>query len=179
MVLKADCDDVREVLKDIYEQVYLYINPNFHYADVSLVYQLFTESYGIIIIELGRKTASFHQFPPEIIYTELFCHNIIQTLIVLGNVVDVAVVADGLEMTTGTFDFAFLRATELRTLEVIAFGLCHEIDVLDTSFLEGYCPVRIVLSHRCIDIEAIGKFRIDSNLITRFQLISEVHLNAF
>ena len=179
MVLKADCDDVREVLKDIYKQVYLCINPNLHYADVSLVYQLLTESYGIIIIKLGRKTASFHQFPPEIIYTELFCHNIIQTLIVLGNVVDVAVVADGLEVTTGTFDFTFLRATELRTLEVIAFGLCHEIDVLDTSFLEGYCPVRIVLSHRRIDIEAIGKFRIDSNLITRFQLISEVHLNAF
>ena len=80
MVLKADCDDVREVLKDIYEQVYLCINPNFHYADVSLVYQLLTESYGIIIIELGRKTASFHQFPPEIIYTmlsKLLCHNII------------------------------------------------------------------------------------------------------
>ena len=57
MVLKADCDDVREVLKDIYEQVYLCINPNFHYADVSLVYQLLTESYGIIIIELGRKLA--------------------------------------------------------------------------------------------------------------------------
>ena len=53
MVLKADCDDVREVLKDIYEQVYLCINPNFHYADVSLVYQLLTESYGIIISNSG------------------------------------------------------------------------------------------------------------------------------
>lgn len=113
MVLKADCDDVREVLKDIYKQVYLCINPNLHYADVSLVYQLLTESYGIIIIEPGRKTASFHQFPPEIIYTELFRHNIIQTLVVPGNVVDVAVVADCLEVAAGTFDFAFLRTSEL------------------------------------------------------------------
>ena len=56
MVLKADCDDVHEVLKDIYEKVYLCINPNLHYADVSLVHQLLTESYGIIIIELGRKS---------------------------------------------------------------------------------------------------------------------------
>ena len=119
MVLKADCDDVREVLKDIYKQVYLCINPNLHYADVSLVYQLLTESYGIIIIEPGRKTASFHQFPPEIIYTELFCHNIIQTLIVLGNVVDVAVVADCLEVAAGTFDFAFLRTSELGALKVV------------------------------------------------------------
>lgn len=59
MVLKADCDDVREVLKEIYEQVYLCINPNFHYADVSLVYQFLTESYGILIIELGRKPHYF------------------------------------------------------------------------------------------------------------------------
>lgn len=71
MVLKADCDDVREVLKDIYEQVYLCINPNFHYADVSFSVSFLTESYGIIIIELERKTASFHQFPPEIISTKI------------------------------------------------------------------------------------------------------------
>ena len=41
------------------------------------------------------------------IHTELFRHNIIQWLIVLGNIVDVAVVADGFEMTTGTFYLAF------------------------------------------------------------------------
>ncbi len=38
------------------------------------------------------------QFPPEIIFTELPCQNIIQTLVVLGNVIDVAVVADGFEL---------------------------------------------------------------------------------
>lgn len=101
------------------------------------------------------ETDEIMRFPPEIIYTELFCHNIIQTLIVLGNVVDVAVIADGLEVAAGTFYLAFLRATELRTLEVIAFGLCHEIDVLDTSFLEGYCPVGIVPAHRRVDVEAV------------------------
>ena len=97
------------------------------------------------------------RFPPEIIYTELLCHNIIQTLVVLGNVVDVAVVADGLEVTTGTFNFAFLRTSELGALKVISFGLSHKIDVLDTSFPEGYCPVGIVLAHWRVDIEAIGQ----------------------
>ena len=99
----------------------------------------------------------FHQFPPEIIYTELLRHNIIQTLVVLGNVVDVAVIADGLEVAAGTFYLAFLRTPELRTLKVIALRLSHEIDVLDTSFLEGYCPVGIVLAHWRVDIEAIGQ----------------------
>ena len=64
------------------------------------------------------ETDEIMRFPPEIIYTELLCHNIIQTLVVLGNVIDVAIVADGLEVATGTFNFAFLRTSELRALEV-------------------------------------------------------------
>ena len=47
------------------------------------------------------------------------------------------------------------------------------------SLMEYHGPVWIIVTDRRIDIEAIGKFRVDSNLITRFQLISEVHLNAF
>ena len=42
----------------------------------------------------------FYQFPPEFISTKLrklLRYNIIQTLVVLGNIVDVAVFADGLE----------------------------------------------------------------------------------
>ena len=104
----------------------------------------------------------FYQFPPEIICTKLsklLCYNIIQTLVVLGNVVDIAVIADGLEVATGTFDFAFLRTSELRALEVIAFGLSHKIDVFDTSCWEGDRPVGIVLTHRSVDIEAIWQVR--------------------
>ena len=86
-------------------------------------------------------------FPPEIIYTELLRHYVIQTLVVFGNVVDVAVVADGLEVATGTFNLAFLRISELRALKVVPFGLSHKIDVLDTSFPEGYCPGGILLAH--------------------------------
>lgn len=55
-----------------------------------------------------------------------------------------------------------------------------QVDVLDVAALmEYHGPVWIIVTDRRIDIEAIGKFRVDSNLITRFQLISEVHLNAF
>ena len=100
-------------------------------------------------------------FPPEIIYTELLRHNTILTLVVHINVVELAVVADSFEVTTGTFNLAFLRASELGALKVIAFGLCHKIDVLDTSFFEGYCPVGIILAHWRVDVEAIGQFGID------------------
>lgn len=47
------------------------------------------------------------------------------------------------------------------------------------ALMEYHGLVWIIVTDRRIDIEAIGKFRVDSNLITRFQLISEVHLNAF
>ena len=59
------------------------------------------------------------------IYTELFRHNIIQTLVVLGDVVDAAILADGFEVATGTFYLAFLCVSELRALKVIVLGLCH------------------------------------------------------
>lgn len=52
------------------------------------------------------ETCKITQFPPEIISTKLsklLRYNIIQTLVVFGNVVDIAVVADCLEVATGTF----------------------------------------------------------------------------
>lgn len=55
------------------------------------------------------------QFPPEIISTKLsklLRYNIIQTFVVFGNVIDIAVVADGLEVATGAFYLAFLRVTD-------------------------------------------------------------------
>ena len=53
------------------------------------------------------------QFPPEILYISsrsLLSYNIIQTLVVFGNVIDIAILTDGLEMTVGTFNLAFLGA---------------------------------------------------------------------
>ena len=131
----------------------------------------------IIVPQTFRaENCIFYQFPPEIIYTELLCHYVIQTLVVLGNVVDVAVVADGLEVATGTFDFAFLRASELGALKVIAFGFCHKIDVLDTSFPEGDCPVGIVLAHWRIDVEAVWQLSIDNYVIFVLQRFCKVLL---
>ena len=81
-------------------------------------------------------------------------------------------------MAAGTFYLAFLRAPELRALKVIAFGFCHKIDVLDTSFLEGYGPVRIVLSLRRIDIEAAGQLGIDHYVIFVLQRFCKVLLRT-
>ncbi len=59
------------------------------------------------------------QFPPEFdSINKLLHHNIIQTLIVLGNVVDIAIVTDEFEVATGTLNLA---SSEMRALEVIAF----------------------------------------------------------
>ena len=69
------------------------------------------------------ETCKITQFPPEIISTKLsklLRYNIIQTLVILGNVIDVTIVADGLEVAAGTFYLAFLKTPELRTLKVIA-----------------------------------------------------------
>lgn len=125
------------------------------------------------------ETCKITQFPAEIISTKLsklLRYNIIQTLVVFGNVVDIAVVADCLEVATGTFDFAFLRTSELGAMKVISFGLCHKIDVLDTSFSECYCPVGIVLAHRSIDVEAVWQLGIDNHVIFVFQGFGKVFL---
>ena len=55
---------------------------------------------------IRAETGEMMQFPPEIIrkeFIKLLRHHIIQTLVVLGDVVDVAVVADGFEVATGFF----------------------------------------------------------------------------
>ena len=59
--------------------------------------------------KIRAETDEITQFPPKIIDTKLsklLRHNIIQTFVVLGNAVDVAVIADGLEVTTGTLYLA-------------------------------------------------------------------------
>ena len=57
------------------------------------------------------ETDKITQFPHEIIstkFSKLLRYNIIQTLVVFGNIVDVAVIADGLEVAASTFYVAFL-----------------------------------------------------------------------
>ena len=55
------------------------------------------------------------QFLPEFVsINKLLRHNIIQTLIVLGNVVDIAIFSDGFEVATGTLNLAFLGAESPR-----------------------------------------------------------------
>ena len=48
----------------------------------------------------------------------MLCHNIIQALVVLGNVVDIAIFSDGCEVATGT---VIMLSSKQRALEVIAF----------------------------------------------------------
>ena len=76
--------------------------------------------------------------PPEILCISsrfLLSYNIIQTLVVLGYIIDIAIVANGFEMQIGALYLAFIRATELAILQVIILGFRHEIDVLNTAFI--------------------------------------------
>lgn len=51
------------------------------------------------------------QFPPKFVsISKLLRHNIIKTLVVLGNVVDVTVIAEDFEVATGTLNLVFLGA---------------------------------------------------------------------
>ena len=89
------------------------------------------------------------QFPPETLCISsrfLIIYNIIQTLVVLSYIIDIAIVANGFEMKIGALYLALLRAAELAILQVIVLGFCHEIDVFDTAFSNCNNPVRIVLS---------------------------------
>ena len=57
------------------------------------------------------KTDKTMQFPPEIISTKLsklLRHYIIERLVVLGYIIDIPVVADGLEVTAGALYLAIL-----------------------------------------------------------------------
>ena len=57
------------------------------------------------------ETDKITQFPPEIIstkFSKLLRYNIIQTLVILGNIVDVTIVADGLEVAASTLNLTFL-----------------------------------------------------------------------
>lgn len=78
------------------------------------------------------------QMPPEILCISsrfLLSYNIIQTLVVLGYIIDIAIVANGFEMQIGALYLVFLRAAELAILQVIILGFRHEIDVLDIAFI--------------------------------------------
>lgn len=109
------------------------------------------------------------------------CDNIPQFIVVFYYIVCDVAIRDRCEVATCTFYLhTFCSTIIFQAIFGVAFCFCHEVDVLDAAALmEYHGPVWIIVTDRRIDREAIGKFRIDSNLITRFQLISEVHLNAF
>ena len=129
---------------------------------INEIFEFRVSFYGLFSFILrnkfGRKRHCFISFRQKIIFTKLsklLCHNIIQWLVVLGNVVNVAVVADCLEVAAGTFYLAFLIATEPIPLKVVAFWLRHKIDVLDTSFLTltmGH-PFKDVKNHQITDFQ--------------------------
>ena len=83
----------------------------------------------------------------------LFGHKIKQTLVTVHDIINYISVTDCFEMFPRTMYLGFLNEPELhRGHRAFRFG--NEIDVLDSAFIEGNRPVRIIMPDRCCDIEA-------------------------
>ena len=75
--------------------------------------------------KIRAETCKIMPFPPEIIsITKLLRHYIIQTLVVLGNVIDVASVANGLEknMTTNIIPCVSENTENIRFISELGFS---------------------------------------------------------
>ena len=80
---------------------------------------------------------------------------------------------DLLEELAGTFNFRMLDGAQFHAGHG-AFGLCHEINVLDRAFLEGNGPVRVVITDRSGNQKSAGQFCVNHHLGAGIQLLHEL-----
>ena len=86
-----------------------------------------------------------------------------QGLIAVHNIINHISIADCLEMLSCTVNFRFFNEPKLHRRQG-TFRLSDKLDMLDCTFIESNCPVRIIASDRGCDIEAIRQFHIDGNI---------------
>ena len=103
-------------------------------------------------------------------------HNLFQQrLIAVHYVIDHISVADRLKMLSCTVDFRFLNEPELHGGHG-AFRLSNKVDMLDGTFIESNRPVRIIVSYRRCDIEAVRQLHINRNICVGVQIGSKIAL---
>ena len=103
----------------------------------------------------------------------ILLHNLFQQrLVTIDHIINDIATADCLEMLSGTVNLRFLNQSQLHGVHrTLCF--CHEIDVLDIVLIERNSPVRVVMTNRSGDVEAIGQFNIDCHIGAYIQTLSK------
>ena len=79
------------------------------------------------------------------------------------------------EKLAGTFDLLLFQGAELhRGHAALSFG--NEVDVPDGAFLEGDCPVGVVVTYRGRDQETPWELGVDNDFLAGIQLVDEFSL---
>ena len=109
---------------------------------------------------------------------ECSLHQIHQLLIIGDDVEFYLVAADGLEVFAGAGYFGGFDFPEFHGGD-ISFGLCHEIDMLYASFVEGDGPVGVVFSYGGVDVKAFGEFYVHAYFVAAVQLLGKRFFNRW
>ena len=85
-------------------------------------------------------------------------HHIKKTLITIHNIKNNAVTTDSLKVFPCAVYLRFLNRTQLHRGHR-ALGFSCKINMLYLSLIESNCPVRIIISYRCRNIESFQQYR--------------------
>lgn len=77
-----------------------------------------------------------------------------------------------IEQFTGAADFCPLNGLELQTFHH-AFGFCHKVDVLYSSFIESDCPAGRIVTHWRGDMEPSRQLGIDTDFLSFIKALSK------
>ena len=105
----------------------------------------------------------------------LFHYLFQQGLVTVHHVIDHISVADCFEMLSCAVNFRFLDEAELHGRHR-SFRFGNEIDMLDGAFIESNRPVRVIVSDRRCNIEAVRQFHINRNIRVGVQIGREIML---
>ena len=105
----------------------------------------------------------------------LFHYLFQQGLVTIHHIINHISVADRLEMLSCAVNFRFLNEPELHGGHR-AFRLSNKVDMLHATFIESNRSVRIIMSDRCCDIEAIRQLHINRNICVGVQIGCKIAL---
>ena len=96
-----------------------------------------------------------------------------QSLVSVHHIINYIAITYCLEMFPCAVDFCLFNWSNVVKMQGIqsAFGLGNEVNMLDRSFIESDCPVRIISPYRGRNIEAVRQFNIDCNISICIQLL--------
>ena len=77
----------------------------------------------------------------------------------------------------GTGNLASFYLAQVEGLHA-ALGLSHEIDVLHTALLKGYCPVGRVVAYGGGEVESLGQYGIHHHLLSRIEVLHKLAFHA-